>query len=130
MTRAAGRDLGMFLLVGAGATGTQYAVLAAGTSLLGLSAAVSSGAGYLAGSMVSYAANYVFTFQSEAPHGQALARFYAMVGAAWLITMALMGLMVDWLGWNKWLGQVIATVACLAFNYVVSRQWVFRNPQP
>jgi putative flippase GtrA len=117
-----------FLLVGLAATALQFAVLAAGTSWLGLGAALSSGVGYLMGSLVSYCANYFLTFASAKRHSQAMPQFYTMVGAAWLLTIGLMALMVDWLGWNQWVGQVVATSVCLVFNYLCSRDWVYRSP--
>jgi putative flippase GtrA len=53
-----------------------------------------------------------------------------MVAAAWLLTVGLMTLMVDWLGWNKWVAQVATTGACLLFNFFLARSWVFRSGLP
>lgn len=119
-------DVPRFLLVGALATATQYVVLGVVSVLLGTTAAAAAGAGYFAGSLVSYQANHSFTFRSREAHGKAVPRFYFMVAAAWVLTVGLMGLLVDWLGWNLWLSQVITTVICIAFNYTCSRIWVFK----
>lgn len=126
--RALARDraeLGAFLAVGVAATALQYLVYAAGLAWLDAPAAMSSAGGYLAGSLLSYALNYHLTFRSQRRHGQALPRFYAMVFAAFILNTALVGLSVDVGGLHPWAGQVGATIACLAFNYAVSRRWVF-----
>jgi putative flippase GtrA len=114
-----------FLLAGLLATALQYSVLAAGSVGLGFSAASSGGAGYLAGSLSSYFVNRRITFDDRQPHRHSMPRFYLTVGAAWLFTMASMGLMVDLLRWNLWLAQVTTTLLCLAFNYLGMRWWVF-----
>lgn len=116
-----------FLLSGALATATQYGILWAGTSLAQLSAAVASGFGYLAGSVVAYIANYFYTFSSNRSHATAIGRFYLMVAVGWLITTLMMWALVDHAGWNKWFGQILATGTCLAWNYAASRTWVFSS---
>lgn len=116
-----------FLLSGALATATQYGALWVGTSLVQLPAAVASGLGYIAGSVVAYLANYFYTFSSTRSHATALGRFYAMVAVGWLITTFMMWGLVDYAGWNKWLGQLVATGACLVWNYLASRTWVFKS---
>lgn len=118
-------ELLLFLGVGAAATGLHYAVYAAGLAWTAWPAAAASALGYLAGSLLSYALNYHLTFRSRRRHAVALPRFYLMVVIAFFLNAALVGLLVDVRGLNAWVGQVVATIACLAFNYAVSRAWVF-----
>jgi putative flippase GtrA len=121
------REITAFLAVGAGATALQYAVYAAGLAFTRWPAAASSAAGYLAGSVLSYVLNYHVTFRSVRRHAVALPKFYAMVGAAFVLNAGLVAMLVDAGGVNAWLGQVAATGACLVFNYLVSRSWVFKG---
>lgn len=120
-------QLWRFFLTGGLATGLQYLVLGIGTSFLEWSAAVSSGIGYLVGSVVSYLMNYFFTFASNSPHVQAAARFYLMVAIGWTINTVVMALLADWAGWNKWVSQLLATGFALVWNFIASRIWVFKK---
>lgn len=121
------RQFGRFLLTGGLATTLQYLILGFGTSVLGASAAVSSGIGYLAGSVLSYVLSYFFTFCSNRAHSLATLRFYAMVAVGWCINTLVMALLADSIGWNKWLSQILATVVALVWNFLVSRTWVFKT---
>ncbi|HVZ44995.1 MAG TPA: GtrA family protein [Ramlibacter sp.] len=121
------REVASFLGVGALATALQYVVYAIGLALTPWPAAASSAAGYLSGSVLSYALNYHVTFRSDRDHAVAVPKFYAMVAVAFTINASIVALLVDWAGLNAWLGQVISTGVCLVFNYTVSRHWVFRG---
>lgn len=114
-----------FLLVGVAATALQYLVYGVLLHLVPWPAVVASAIGYGAGSVLSYLLNYHVTFGSSRSHASAVPRFYTMVAVAFFLNAAIVGLLVDWMGLNAWLGQVIATVACLAWNFAVSRRWVF-----
>ena len=114
-----------FLLVGVAATALQYVVYGVLLRVLPGPAVVASVLGYLAGSVLSYVLNYHVTFGSSRAHASAVPRFYAMVAVAFALNAVIVGALVDGMGLNAWLGQVIATAACLAWNYAVSRRWVF-----
>ena len=122
-------ELLSFLGVGLLATAVQYLVYAAGLSLTSMPAAGSSAIGYLCGSLVSYVLNYHVTFRSQRRHAVALTKFYAMVAVAFVLNALVVAMLVDAGGWNAWLGQIVATLVCLAFNFAVSRAWVFRGIQ-
>lgn len=115
-----------FLVVGGMATGLQYVLLGAATALLGWTSAAGSAVGYAAGSMLSYALNYLFTFRSDARHMQAIPRFYAMVGLGLVLNTSVMAFLADYWGWDVWLSQVVATMLTLFSNFVLSRRWVFK----
>lgn len=115
-----------FLLTGGLATALQYLVLAVSMDGLGWSAALASGTGYLAGSVLSYVMNYFFTFASNRSHVQAAPRFYVMVAVGWGLNTVVMALLADGLDWNPWLSQLIATFLALIWNFVAARIWVFK----
>jgi len=115
-----------FLLTGVLATLLQYAFLEVTAGRLRWSPAVGSGLGYIAGSILSYAMNYYFTFRSDAPHMKAAPRFYMMVGIGWLLNTTTMALLADIGGWNKWVSQVLATLFTLLWNFLAARKWVFK----
>lgn len=119
------RELVSFLLTGGLATLLQYVVLALGTDYLEWPASVASGTGYLSGAVLSYLSNYFFTFASDRPHVQAISRFLTMAAVGWCLTIVLMALLADIMGWNKWISQVLVTCFVLAWNFLISRTWVF-----
>lgn len=116
-----------FLFTGGAATLLQYVVLWAGVQVFELLASTASGIGYLAGSVVSYLINYYYTFNSNRSHKGAAARFYIMVSAGWLLNIAIVGFLADWLRWNIWIAQGIATAIVLVWNFCSSRNWVFKS---
>lgn len=121
------KHLTPFLLVGVAATGLQYLVYGALLRLAPWPAVAASMAGYLAGSVLSYLLNYHVTFRSSRGHASAVPRFYAMAAVAFVLNAAIVGALVDGLGLNAWAGQVVATAVCLAWNFAVSRHWVFKE---
>jgi putative flippase GtrA len=119
------RQIASFLGVGVLATALQYAVYGVSLSLLAWPAAACSALGYLAGSVLSYVLNYHVTFGSDSAHATAVPKFYAMVAMAFVLNAGIVAATVDLAGLNAWVGQVLATVVCLVFNYTLSRRWVF-----
>ena len=117
----------LFLLTEGLAATLQYAVLWFGVDYLNWSAALASGIGYLAGSLLSYVMNYFFTFRSNRPHFHAASRFYLMVAVGFGINTGTMALLADVVKWNKWHSQVLATFLAIVWNYAASRFWVFRS---
>ena len=120
------KQLIRFLLTGGLATVVQYAVLGVCMQMLGWSASLASGTGYLAGSVLSYVINYYFTFASGRPPHQAAPLFYIMVAVGLVINSSAMAVLAGSLGWNPWLSQFIATLLTLIWNFVAARLWVFK----
>jgi putative flippase GtrA len=116
-----------FLVTGCLATALHFAVLGIGVNIFMWPVAVASGVGYFAGSILSYSMNYFFTFESNKKHSKAIGRFYIMVSVGWLINFIIMLALVDWAGYNKWVCQVVATCSALTWNYLISRNWVFKS---
>jgi len=116
-----------FALTGGLATALQYIAFALGLYAFGLSAGVASGIGYVAGSVLSYVVNYLFTFESQARHGKALARFYAMVAIGWILNTSIVYVSADVWILNPWVAQISATALVFIFNFWVSQNWVFAN---
>ena len=121
------RELLKFAAVGGAATALHYLVFWIGLSVLEGSATLSTAVGYAAGSVLSYAANYSFTFRSTASHGRAFPSFYLMVALGWVLNTGLVYLGAAWLDLPPWPVQITATVIVFAFNFIVSRKWVFAN---
>lgn len=122
--------LGEFVrFANSGAIGTviHYMVLWSLVNALGASAVWASTAGALAGALTNYVLNYWWTFSSVLPHHHSLPRFLIMAAASLGLNFILMQFMVNQLAMYYLVAQVLATLACLGLNYLVSRYWVFRS---
>ncbi len=115
-----------FAAVGAMGTLAQYLTLWVGVERLGMSAAGSSGLGYLLGSVVNYLLNHAFTFGSDEAHVKAVPKFYAVVAIGWCINTGIMWLLTQYLLWHYWWAQLFATGAGLVWNFTGSKWWVFK----
>jgi putative flippase GtrA len=116
-----------FALVGGIATFTQYVFLFIALQIVDVGIAIIAGISYLAGSLVAYALNYNFTFSSDEAHHRVLPKFYAMVFAGWLLTAMMMKIFVDHFGFNTWVSQITTTCLVLAWNFLLSRTYVFKE---
>jgi putative flippase GtrA len=121
------RQFLQFAAVGACGTLVQYAMLEAGTEWLSMRAEWASAVGYILGSVVNYLLNYFFTFESGKSHAEAASKYFTLLGIGFCINTALMALLVQHFGWNKWIAQFLTTGIGLIWNFTGSRFWAFRE---
>jgi len=113
-----------FCLVGAANTavgiGAYEVALVAGAPYLG------AGAGAFAiGTLTGYALNRGWTFRADTAHASALPRYLAVQGAALLLNLALLFVIVDGIGVAKEAGQAIALPAVSLAGFLTHRRWTF-----
>lgn len=118
-----------FCIIGGLSTGIQFGVLGALVELFSLSPVVGSSIGYCTSALVNYALNYRFTFASDLPHAATLPRFALVSTTGLAINAGLMALLVNVLGANYWIAQVLSTGVVLVWNFGVNLVWSFRRPQ-
>lgn len=131
MTRAAAAGISRhvarlvrFALVGALATGIQYAILVLLVRGFSVAPTPASCAGFVLSAIVNYHLNYRFTFRSRRPHGPAAARFGLLAGAGLLINAGIMhGLVAA--GAHYLLAQAGATAVVLLWNFAGNSLWTF-----
>ena len=111
-------------MVGALATGLQYAILIALVHAGAASPTVASCIGFVASAGVNYGLNYRFTFHTRPRHGPAILKFLLLAGTGLLINGGLMKLLVS-LGLNYVLGQLCATAVVLLWNFLGNSLWTF-----
>lgn len=116
-----------FLAAGAIGTVVQYVVLWWGVEARGLPAPLASGLGYALGAVVNYCLSYFFIFKSDAAHLQSVSRFVMMVAIGWMLTMGMMWVLDKKFDWYYWPAQILTTLVVLAWNFLVSRWWVFKK---
>ena len=122
------RQLAAFGGVGAVATACHYAVLFGLREGAGWAPVPATLTGYVVGGIVSYILNRRHTFDSDASHGRAGARFAIVAlggfGLTWLLMHVFTGV------WSApYLpAQVVTTGLVMAWSYVAHRFWTFGEP--
>ncbi|MFI5014732.1 MAG: GtrA family protein [Hyphomicrobiales bacterium] len=81
--------------------------------------------GYLGGGLVSYALNRRHTYRSERPHQEAVWRFAAVAGVGFLITWAVMHLLVDRWSLPYLPAQLLTTGIVLIWSFSAHKWWTF-----
>lgn len=119
------RQLVSFVRIGLAATALHYAVLVGTVQLLHGSPVPSALLGYCCGGFLSYALNRRHTFASDRPHGEAVWRFAVVAGVGFLVTFALMALLVDRWRLPYLLAQVGTTGLVMIWTFAANRAWTF-----
>ncbi len=131
MTRAALRGgtthlsrFARYLVVGAIATAIQYAILILLVHGVAMPPTPASSIGFVLSAGVNYLLNYRLTFQSDRPHGPAVAKFAVLAGTGLLINAVIMHLMTG-AGAQYLVAQVCATGVVLVFGFIGNTIWTF-----
>lgn len=84
-------------------------------------------AGYVAGGLVSYVLNRLYTYEAQRGHLEAGWRFGVVAGIGFVLTWLLMGLLHTRLGWHYLLAQVATTGIVLVWSFVAHKYWSFKD---
>ena len=115
------------LFAGLGAVGTfvHYAVLLVSVQVLAAHPVTGSVCGYAAGALVNFALSHHIAFRSKARVLETGPRFFAVAITGLLITWFTMWSLVEQIGVQYLLAQVVATALVLGCNYVANALWTF-----
>ena len=122
------REGGVFVLVGASATGCHYLTALGANRFLGLSPMLATLVGYVCSVGVSYLGNSLFTFRRPALHGPQFVRFAVISLAGLAINQAIVFVGAHLLGWPFWLALVPVVVIVPASTFTLAKFWAFRGP--
>ena len=114
-----------FGLVGALATGVQYAILVVLVRWAGMWPPAASAVGFVVSAVGNYLLNYHFTFRSRERHAPAAAKFLILAGGGLALNAALMAVLVD-MGWHYLVAQVCVTAVVFLWNFIGNSLWTFR----
>lgn len=81
--------------------------------------------GAVAGAVINYILNAKYTFQHTG-HARALPKFAVIAIAGALVNGLLMKILIDTVGLNYLVAQVLATVFVLGMTYSLNSLWTFR----
>ena len=122
------RQIWAFIGVGACAAVAHYGVLIALVESGAAAPVPATLAGYVAGGIVSYLLNRRHTYRSERPHSEAGWRFAVVAGVGFLLTAALMHVLVTLLGMPYLVAQALTTGVVLFWSFLAHRMWTFSGP--
>ncbi|WP_083200390.1 GtrA family protein [Thauera phenolivorans] len=116
-----------FLCVGGAATALHYLVMILVVQLQIARPVGASSVGFLVGAIFNYLANRHFTFRSTKRHREAFPRFALVATSGLAINASIVWLIHDLMSMHYLLGQVIATLGTLVWNYTLNRMWTFAS---
>ncbi len=127
MIRKHGLKIIKFGFVSGIATVIDILVLWLFTSVFGVYYLTSAVLAFVIGSTTNYSINYVWTF-SGAKHGKAkgLASFMGIGAAGLVITLGIMGLLVEFFGIHYLVARIIAAFVTLLWNYLLNSAITFK----
>jgi putative flippase GtrA len=97
-----------------------------GATALGLGHKTAMSCLYCLGVLQTFALNRGWTFGHRERAGAALARYWALYGAGYLLNLALLYALVDLAGLAHQLVQAALVVLIAALTFVLQKYWVFR----
>jgi putative flippase GtrA len=116
-----------FTGVGAIGTGVQYLLMVALIHLTGIDSVWASSFGFVAGALVNYSLNYIYTFRSHKNHREAMFKFFTVALIGLTLNWMVMVFMVRKIGIHYMLSQVTATGLVLFWNFAGNHFWTFRE---
>jgi putative flippase GtrA len=119
------KRLASFASIGALATAIQYLILVAGVQLAHASPVAASTLGFFISALANYALNRRYTFGSRKPHAEAAAKFLTVAVIGLGLNAVLLAAATEVLGLNYLVGQVLATLGVLIWNYSANAGWTF-----
>lgn len=123
-----GRSLLSFLTVGAIAAVINFSTFSFLWGLLKINYPFAVSVAYVLSVVFHFFANRRFTFKSSGAHFMPQIRKYlVMVGVNYLITLAVMFIVVETLGFSPYLGTISAIAMTVGIGYLMARFWVFHS---
>ena len=114
-----------YVLVALASFCAQYTVFSLLIEMLDLYPTLASALGYLAGSVINYILNYIYSFRSQHRHSSTILRFYGAVAFGFCVNTACMFLLNEQVGLWVWPSQVTASVITVLVNFWVMKWLVF-----
>lgn len=119
------RSMLSFLLVGAGATGIQYALTLLLVLLWALPLVAASALAFTTSAIANYQLNARWTFRSQQAHRVTAPRFVATACAGLLINSAVLALLLR-AGVHAIAAQILSTTGVFTWNYIINAVWSFK----
>lgn len=121
------RQFVAFFWVGIIAAVVHYALLIGLVEIFFYDPVSATLAGYVAGGVVSYALNRIYTYEAGRSLWEAGWRFGFVAAGGLVLTYALMALFTRWTTWHYLLAQIFTTAIVLVWSFLAHKYWSFRD---
>jgi len=118
-----------FVGVGGVATAIQYGLLIILVELTNANVVMLSAISFVVSAIFNYLMNYYFTFESDAKHGVASAKFTLVATCGLLLNTLIMHLMIEIQQFHYLLSQATATIVVLLWNFFIHKYWTYQTGQ-
>lgn len=122
------KQISVFLLVGGLATALQYTLMFALIYGAKWDPVRASAVGFVVSSVINFALNARFTFKSGHPVLQTAPRFTLVAAAGLFLNNTILAVLLS-LKIHPLLGQIIATLCVISWNYIINAIWTFKVPK-
>jgi putative flippase GtrA len=116
-----------FFGVGMAAAAVHYTLLVGLVEIYFYDPVSATLAGYVAGGLVSYVLNRLYTYEAERGHLDAAWRFAVVAAIGFAATGLLMALLTRWLGWHYLASQILTTGIVLVWSFAAHKYWSFAD---
>jgi putative flippase GtrA len=86
--------------------------------------------GYIVGFSVSFWLNRLWTFESNGKIADVLPRYAAVVAAAFLVNLTIVGVSTGYFAFNPYLSQIAGVIAYTTLSFTWCRVYVFPQTPP
>lgn len=118
-----------FGLVGVLAAIGHYGTLIGLVELAGAGAVPAALGGYVVGGVIGYVANRRYTFDSDASHRVAVARFVLVAVVGFGLTGLVMALLTGRAGLHYLPAQLVTTGIVMLWSFWANKLWTFAEPR-
>ena len=119
------KQLIRFFLVGGGTAGIQFFILFL-CLYFGMDYTWGAVIAYVGSILCHYTLNRYFTFEGKGrPNFGEISRYLAMIALNGLLTVRVTVFSVEVLGYNAYIGTVLAIMVTVGITFLMSRYWVF-----
>ena len=121
------QNLLRFVVVGVATAVLFYVLVWTLYAVVGLNGVLASGTSSVIITVFNYQMHYTWTFQADAPHGQAFTRYLVMTGSGISLNAIIMYIGVDVLAYHLLIAQTVGAVVMISWNMFWSAVWVYRD---
>lgn len=122
------RQFFRFGMIGVIATLVHVVVALLLHHLLEVSPLWSNAIAFITAWLVSYAGNWVWTFEAATTHRHSAPRFLIVALAGFALNQLIVLITSNWWGWPFWLALVPVVMIVPLVGFLASRYWAYRQP--
>ena len=97
--------------------------------LFGVSPLWSNAGAFFTAWMISYAGNWVWTFEANTTHAHSAPRYLVVALGGFALNQLIVFVATTWLNWPFWLALIPVVMIVPSIGFVASRYWAYRQSE-